>query len=237
MYSITQEMNIRLQEAKSLIDLSKGIESGVINSEEVRFNVPVIRSTVVLSLYNVIESTITQVLKKIHYEIISKRVAYNNLSKPIKDITLLYFYKHKEKRSDIHDSLDVLHNTVDMIRGKGFFDLEYEKMSESYQLYSGNLDARIIRKIMKKYGIELSETYGSKLLKVKNGRNKLAHGELSFEEYGRNVVVRSLEEYFNDVEALLGEVIGKTQSFLNDEGYRLARRSNKASKRKKRSRK
>lgn len=229
-------MNIRLKETKSLIDLSRGIETGVVDGEGVRFNIPVIRSTVILSLYNVIESTITQVLNKIHDEIVSKKVNYNNLAKPLKDIALVYFYKHKEKRADIHSSLDVLHSTVDMIRGKSHFDIEYETMSESYQLYSGNLDARVIRKIMKKYGIEISESHGSKLVNVKNGRNKLAHGEASFEEFGRNIVLRTLEEYFNDVEAILTEVIDKTNIFLNDEAYRITRRSRQAKKRKKRSR-
>ncbi len=226
-------MNIRLQETKSLIDLSRGIETGIVAGEGMKFNIPVIRSTVVLSLYNVIESTITQILKKIHYEIVSKRISYNNLAKPIKDIALVYFYKHKEKRADIHSALDVLHSTVDMIRGKTHFDIEYETMSESYQLYSGNLDARIIRKIMNKYGIGISEDHGSKLLYVKNGRNKLAHGEASFEEYGRNIVHQSLDEYFNDVKAILNEVIDKTNTFLSNEAYRITRSSRQAKKRRK----
>lgn len=236
MYSVSQEMNIRLNETKSLIDLSRGIESGIVDGGEMRFNIPVIRSTVILSLYNVIESTITQILNKIHDEIVSKKVNYNNLAKPIKDIALVYFYKHKEKRSDIHSSLDVLHSTVDMIRGKSHFDIEYETMSESYQLYSGNIDARVIRRIMKKYGIEISENHGSKLRYVKKGRNKLAHGEESFEEFGRNVVLQTLEEYFNDVEAILTEVIDKTNTFLTEEAYRITRRARQATKRRKRQR-
>ncbi|WP_429059816.1 MAE_28990/MAE_18760 family HEPN-like nuclease [Aeromonas veronii] len=234
MYSISQEMKIRLQETKSLIELSKGMENGTVYSNGIKFNIPVIRSTVILSLYNVVESTITQVLNKIHDEIISQKVRYNNLIKPIKDIALVYFYKHKEKRADIHASLDVLHSTVDMIRGKSHFDIAYKPMSESYQLYSGNLDARIIRKVMKKYGIDISDTYGCKLVNVKNGRNKLAHGEESFEEFGRNVVLKSLEEYFNDVEALLNEVIAKTQAFISNKAYRITSRPRKANKRKKR---
>ncbi|WP_125780991.1 MAE_28990/MAE_18760 family HEPN-like nuclease [Pseudoalteromonas rubra] len=234
MFSITQEMDIRLSETQSLIDLSKGIEQGLIESNCIRFNLPVIRSTVILSLYNVVESTITQVLARIHDEIISKKVSYNNLNKCIKDIVLVYFYKYKEKRSDIHDALDVLHNTVDMIRGKGFFEIEYNVMAKSYQLYSGNLDAKIIRKIMKKYGIIIPESIGTKLNSVKNGRNKLAHGEQSFEEYGRNVVLNVLESYLADVRAFLEEVISKTEEFLNNEAYRKPRRKTNTKNKKRR---
>ncbi|HGF7196367.1 TPA: MAE_28990/MAE_18760 family HEPN-like nuclease, partial [Vibrio cholerae] len=120
---------------------------------------------------------------------------------------------------------------VDMIRGKSYFDIEYKAMSESYKLYSGNLDARVIRKVMKKYGIEISDTYGSKLVNVKNGRNKLAHGEESFEEFGRSIVLKTLEDYFSDVDALLNEVIEKTQQFLTNEEYRITRQFRQTKKR------
>lgn len=227
-------MNIRLIETKSLIELVEALESGNVDSNSIRINVPVIRSTIVLSLYNVIESTITRVLMRIHSEIVAKKVNYNNLAKPIKDLALIYFYKHKAKRSDIHNSLEVLHSTVNLIIGKGFFDVEYMEMIDSYQLYSGNLDAKIVRKIMLKYGIEISENYGSKLKSVKDGRNKLAHGEQSFEEYGRDLVSRSLNQYFDDVELFLKEILSETQKYLDNESYRITRRARQVTKRKRR---
>lgn len=224
MYSIKQDMDIRFSEANDLIGLIKGIESGAIESSSIRLNAPVLRATVVLSLYNVIESITTQILKAIHNEIISKRVTYNNLTKELRDLALVYFYKHKEKRADIHSSLDVLHSTVDLVRGKSFFNIQYDAMSESYQLYSGNLDSRAIRKVMKKYGVAISEEIGTKLRPIMKGRNKLAHGELSFEDYGRTMVTHVLDQYYNDTNAFLNELILKSSEYLDTQSYKVTRK-------------
>ncbi|MBK4990181.1 MAE_28990/MAE_18760 family HEPN-like nuclease [Pseudomonas sp. S36] len=220
MYSIKQDMNLRLSETTDLLNLISSIEDGHITSPR-RINTPALRATVILSLYNIVEATITQTLTRLHDEINTSKVNYNNLNKNLKDLALVYFYKHKEKRASIHDSLDVLHHTVDLLRGKGYFSVDYEEMTESYQLYSGNLDAKIIRKVMSKYGITISESYGSKLLAVKNGRNALAHGNKSFEEFGRDVMLPSLRAYYSDVENFLSEVLKESDIFIKEKKYRI----------------
>ncbi|WP_152596945.1 MAE_28990/MAE_18760 family HEPN-like nuclease [Chromobacterium haemolyticum] len=213
-------MNIRLSEAQDLIALIKEIENGTIVGS-IKMNTPALRASVVLSLYNIIESTITQTLTKIHDEINKRQVHYGNLSKEIRNLLLIYFYKHKQKKTNIHDSLDVIHDTVNLIRGKGHFNLPYEKMIDSYQLYSGNLDAKIIRKIMRTYGITISELYGQKLQLIKNARNTLAHGNQSFEEYGRTIVIKTLEDYINDVEKFLTEVINEGKQYIHEKRYKV----------------
>lgn len=223
MYSVKQDMNLRLDEAKGLIDFIASAESGQV-SAPVRLNSPVLRASVVLSLYNIIESTISQSLTYIHDEINSSRTSYNNLTKEIRNLILVYFYRHKDKNNDVHNSLEVLHKTVDLIRGKGCFYLPYDVMSESYQLYSGNLDAKSIRKVMLKYGIFVSDDYGRKLVRIKNGRNTLAHGNLSFEEYGRDVVVTALKEYLFDVSSFLNEVISKVDEFTTQKKYKVSKK-------------
>ncbi|MEE4156633.1 MAE_28990/MAE_18760 family HEPN-like nuclease [Pseudomonas viridiflava] len=230
MYSIKQDMNLRLSETTDLLNLISSIESGHVTSST-KINTPVLRATVILSLYNIVEATITQALTRLHEEINSSKVNYNNLNKNLKDLALVYFYKHKAKKANIHDSLDVLHHTVDLLRGKGFFSVDYKDMTESYQLYSGNLDAKIIRKVMGKYGITISETYGSKLQAIKNGRNALAHGNKSFEEFGRDILLPSLRIYYTDVENFLAEVVKESGSFIDDKKYRLKKPAAKAKKR------
>lgn len=219
MYSVEQDMKVRISEARELISLVELIESGLVSSPQ-NIKTPILRASVVISLYNTIESTITKTLTKFHDEINKSKTNYNNLSREIRDLALIYFYKHKEKRSNIHDSIDVLHHTVDLVRGKGFFNVPYDEMVESYQLYSGNLDAREIRRVMKKYGIEISENHGKKLVNVKKGRNTLSHGNQSFEEFGRDIVAPTLQAYLFDVEQFLEEVIEKSKQFVLNKHYR-----------------
>lgn len=219
MYSVEQDFKLRMSEATGLIELIKDIENGNVTSPN-QINIPVIRSSVIINLYNIIESTITQTLTRLHAEINSNNVLYDDLSRSIKDLALIYFYKHKEKRADIHSSIDVLHHTVDLVRGTGTFNVPYSEMIESYQLYSGNLDARSIRSVMKKYGIVVSESFGQKLKAIKDGRNTLAHGNKSFEEFGRDLVVPRLEEYIADVEKFLEEVILMGNKFIDEKIYK-----------------
>jgi hypothetical protein len=221
MYSVEQDFRLRLSEAKGLVELIKDIENGNVTSPN-QINLPVLRSSVIINLYNIIESTITQTLTEFHNEINASDVCYDELSRHIKDLALIYFYKHKAKRADIHESIDVLHHTVNLVRGTGTFKVPYLKMIESYQLYSGNLDARSIRKVMGKYGIQISETYGGKLKGIKDGRNTLSHGNKSFEEFGRDIVVPMLEEYIIDVESFLDEVITEGKRFIDEKLYKQA---------------
>lgn len=219
MYSVEQDFKLRMSEAGGLIELIKDIENGNVTSPN-KINISVLRSSVIINLYNIIESTITQTLTRLHTEINVNNVLYDDLSRPIKDLALIYFYKHKEKRADIHSSIEVLHHTVDLVRGTGTFHVPYEDMIESYQLYSGNLDARIIRSVMGKYGIEISESFGQKLKVIKDGRNTLAHGNKSFEEFGRDFVSPRLDEYIADVEKFLKEVILMGNKFIDEKIYK-----------------
>lgn len=230
MFSIKQDMILRLSETNDLLSLISSIETGNTTSNT-KINTPVLRATVILSLYNIVEATITQILTRLHNEINTSKINYNNLNKNLKDLALVYFYKHKAKKSNIHESLDVLHHTVDLLRGKGFFSIDYEEMTESYQLYSGNLDAKAIRKVMGKYGISISETYGSKLQSIKNGRNALAHGNKSFEEFGRDLLLPNLIIYYTDVESFLSEVVSESGSFISEKKYRAPKKPTKVKRR------
>ena len=218
MYSVEQDFRLRMSEAKGLIELIKNIENGNV-SAPIPINLPVLRSSVIMNLYNIIESTITQTLTRIHDEINTNDVIYDDLSRSMKDLALIYFYKHQEKRADIHASIDLLHHTIDLVRGTGTFNVPYLDMMESYQLYSGNLDARSIRKIMGKYGTEISDSCGQKLKAIKNGRNTLSHGNKSFEEFGRELVIPMLEGYWDDVEDFLNEVILAGSRFIDEKLY------------------
>lgn len=62
---------------------------------------------------------------------------------------------------------------------------------------SDNLDARKIRELLEKHGIDFTETNnGDKphMLTVKNKRNSLAHGAESFDIAARNLTIEDLEK-------------------------------------------
>ncbi|HCT3283208.1 TPA: hypothetical protein OTS70_001060 [Morganella morganii] len=220
MNTITLEVNGNFEQIQKIIDLIKAIENGDISYQGITTTSPVIKASVMLALYNIIEATTTKLLKKIHKEIIQSQTPYKKLSTNIKNLVILYYHYHKNKSNNIHESLNVIHDTINMIINKDNFNLSYDEMSEVYQLYSGNLDAREIRKIFTKYDIVISEGIGQNLKTIKDVRNILAHGEQAFEDYGRMIVLASLESHFTNTKDFLTEVIKSVSKYLEQKNYR-----------------
>jgi len=220
MFSIKEDMSTRFNEVRNIVDYIKYVE----NSTERIVLVPnqmVLKSSIVIMLYNVIESTITRVLSEVHDVIIHDGVKYYDLSKQIRNLMIVYYSRNREKNNSVHGSIDVIHNTIDFINGVNVFNLTYSNMIKFYNLYSGNLDAKQVRRVFEKYGIIITSSIGSSLKDIKSGRNSLAHGDISFEDYGRDLVISNLERNLLDVEGFLNEVISMTESFLAEKKYRI----------------
>ncbi|WP_298065460.1 MAE_28990/MAE_18760 family HEPN-like nuclease [uncultured Acinetobacter sp.] len=96
--------------------------------------------------------------------------------------------------------------------------LTYKKLSEFYSLYSGNLDSREARKVFKHYGINILKEEGG-LKTIKDGRNKLAHGELTFEEYGRTLTIQQLKDLKEKVFIYFDSLLSQVKEYIERENY------------------
>lgn len=84
---------------------------------------------------------------------------------------------------------------------------------------SANLDADGIIICANRYGFEKSNLAANDLSIVKELRNQLAHGGLSFSEAGR----KSIEEFIrikNAVVFSMRDVLDKIATYITEEGYR-----------------
>lgn len=85
---------------------------------------------------------------------------------------------------------------------------KFEDYEKKNKIISGNIDAKLINKILKSYGFSaLDNPMKIHLLKVKNLRNKLAHGELTFKEVGRQLVLDDLILYISAVNETFSKLI------------------------------
>ncbi|URR19197.1 MAE_28990/MAE_18760 family HEPN-like nuclease [Klebsiella quasipneumoniae] len=125
MNTITLEVNGNFEQIQKIIDLIKAIENGDISYQGITTTSPVIKASVMLALYNIVEATTTKLLKKIHNEIILSQTPYKKLSTNIKNLVILYYHYHKNKGNNIHDSLNVIHDTINLIINKDNFNLSY----------------------------------------------------------------------------------------------------------------
>ena len=90
--------------------------------------------------------------------------------------------------------------------------------------FGGNLDAAKIRKVCEAHGVSHKTTRctqgGEKLLVVKNMRNILAHGDLSFVECGRDYSVADLEKIKKQSFSYLKAILRNIDTFNANKRFR-----------------
>ena len=173
-----------------------------------------------LLLYNLVESTVRNSIIEIYNKIEDDELTYQNISSNIKKIWLNKKKKHiisNEEESNEEDKSidkkleiiiqDIVNNEIIILTNK---DINI----------SGNIDAQEIRKLAKKIGFENS-TNGRDLLNIKEKRNRLAHGEHTFHDVGKDFTYGDLNTYKENTFEHLEDVIGKIETFINDKKYKL----------------
>lgn len=170
----------------------------------------ILKASLYIALYNNIEAVIYSILERIHEEV--SVCEYKKVTPNIKNMIIEYYLpavSGKKRNFAIKNIAD--------------FNLKLPSFSQ-YQnkknVFSGNLDVKAIREIFKKYGVIFKYNINSTLiLEVKNKRNKIAHGECSLSDAGKNVKLEGLKKTVTSVECLLNECMLQTEDFLMNHRY------------------
>lgn len=166
----------------------------------------IFKSSVMLMLYNEVEGVYSNLLCEFFDYIIDNNIPFEKLHKKVRK---LYFQYHLKKIGKSIEGLEDFYGNIDLK------NVGYLEINKYLKLYSGNLDARQIRKISKELGITVSMTVkGDSLLKVKNCRNKLAHGEVSFQEACRDYSAKELKEFKSEVYDFMKMLIEDYENFI-----------------------
>lgn len=222
MQSIENDLSIRREEVDSVIGYLQHMENGDVEYRtEVQGLTTVktsIKAGIVLMLYNAIESTMTKCLVHLHTVLITKKLAFNHCNDNLKHLVAVYYENAREKSSDNHRKASLALEFYDYIIGNSTFNLSYEEISKFYTLYSGNLDSREIISVLEKYGIKFEER-ASELKTIKDFRNKLAHGENSFEEIGRELTLQHIGQLKDKTFGCLEKMIDEIKQYIKNEHY------------------
>lgn len=223
MRNVKRELLIRNEETNSLLCFVKHLEEKFLLETEVEYNVMTVKTSmkanIILMLYNAVESTLTKSLEKVHEKIKESRLKYGDLCIEIRKILAVYYGYSMEKSSNVNNAMDYVLQLIDFANGNVYFDISYKELIQKYPMYNGNLDSRVIITVLKRYGIDYDERC-SELKTIKDDRNKLAHGEDSFEEIGRNLSIQQLEEMANRTFKYLEKMVRKIECYLDEEKYR-----------------
>lgn len=163
-----------------------------------------------LILYNAIEASVRDGIQAIYDELDQKRIPYENLKSTFRKRVLKDFKRHASQDRDYN----MANVAVDLIN----------RSFKADKLFSGNVDARIIRDHAEQFGIslnlEFSETKnGADLVKIKYQRNNLAHGVTTFSEVGKEYTLSEIEEIEKHSMAYLNAVLLSIDSYLSNQEY------------------
>ena len=206
-----------------LIDFLDNIEKKddkVIN--DILFNKDIekiVRANALLMLYNLVESTLVNGIEEVYSVFKQDEITYSQVRSEIKEIWFNYRFSNAY---DKKAHFDTYKKTAEKIITSIMLNKPLELDRKATGI-SGNLDADSIREVCKKHGIQFispEECHGGKKLgKVKEQRNQLAHGTLSFVECGRDFTVNDLHEIKIEVENFLSGFIDAIESYYDNKEY------------------
>jgi hypothetical protein len=162
-----------------------------------------------LILYNLIESTVRNSIINIYDCIKDDDLPFEKLSENLKRLWIKQSTDGLKENNFRPETLReyVLGLTEDILNKETII------FSNEWMEFSGNLDARKIRDLATKIGFQ-SPPNGRDLLEIKNKRNRLAHGEQTFYDVGKDFTVNQIIEFKTTTFSYLEEVIQNIETFI-----------------------
>ncbi|WP_298546228.1 MAE_28990/MAE_18760 family HEPN-like nuclease [uncultured Aquimarina sp.] len=197
----------------------------------------ILKSNSILLFYNLIEGTINSVMNEYFAALNATGASYKELKPPIKKIWLKYKHRSfgvgaKKKDEYIFNAIENILEDAVQIQPKEIRDSELgTRMIYNFEAYSketnskdisGNLDARKIKGIFDLYGLPEITRNCDSMLKVKNKRNSLAHGNETFTEVGSNFSIDDLFKMKIEITNFLEELIQNVETFIINEDFKIA---------------
>lgn len=185
-------------------------------------NTAISKSSFILMLYNCVESTVVNCLNAIIIALENEGCKYPDLIDEIQIATLAaYDYRIRESVSKDNRN-KLLKEQADYSTGLSVVHLDIKSLigSSSQGVFAGSLDAREIRKIFALLGLDLTSLSCGEMQQIKNCRNKLAHGECSFQDYGRNLPLQYLQVCKTNTLTYLESLINKVKDYLGNKRFR-----------------
>lgn len=179
---------------------------------------PILKSNILLMLYNLIEACVTSGFVEIYDSIKDGGLAYKDLVDEIRNIWSNYQIRKSNTLTSTRKTYEIrVQEIITTVISNSSIELTKEALS-----ISGNLDAKAIRQLMDKHKITVSDrTDKFNMLLVKNKRNSLAHGLDSFGDCARDISIAQLADIKNEVLNFISDVISCMSEYYDKKLYRI----------------
>lgn len=179
----------------------------------------ILKSNALLMIYNLVESTIMGGILEIYDALNQNGITYKMVRKEIQNIWFSFkFNQVYDKNAHYNSYRDKAAEIITSILSDATLILDRKATD-----ISGNLDAEKIRQICQEHGIKYRlkpESKGGIVLEdVKNKRNNLAHGTMSFVECGRNYTIEDLKRIKTETVYFLKSIIAGMKDYYDRQLY------------------
>lgn len=182
----------------------------------------ILKANLFILLYNLVESSFKKTLTKLIAEINDSQSTFGILIPEIRKVWLedetKYFSVPAPKiNGKTGIKLDHYYSIIEDI-------CEHILTIPETPKISGNLDEQSIRKLSAKYGVllqTLERIKAEKLRIVKDKRNDLAHGDITFLECGQVETPESLENIKNQVITFMKAILDEFDIYIQTKSYKI----------------
>ncbi|MCQ9121608.1 hypothetical protein MUU45_001158 [Rodentibacter pneumotropicus] len=192
-----------------------------------------LKSSGILLLYSLSEAIASTLMREIH-EHFKNELDSNRLNvRKINERLMKKIIEHHKSPNKITGYI-IQHinkprvNSIEKILFQEWLEFYRKKVEDENKSpwFSGNVDNRSITELGEIYGfyqlIEpniFTSQQCNTLVRVKNGRNQLAHGKTSFIDYGTNLAVADLESFSQDIFGYLENLMSIINRYLENKNY------------------
>lgn len=198
----SRETRIRIASSPNLLEVDRNF-------------IKICRANGYLIIYNLVESTMYEAVKGLYQHL---EIRVNSIDSLIDKLKMLVF---RGIRNSTDKNLNEFRNNMNVDFRTSIFQICFHS-SQVKKMFSGNLDAKKIRSFSEEHGINLNlieeSNNGGVLLSIKDTRNDLAHGAVSFTSKG-NISVEQLCKLCTEVGYYLRSVITSIDDFLKNQQY------------------
>ena len=226
MQAIFDMFDERIQEIDLYFEALKELDQG--NTEHLGIShyfdsefIKILKANTLLMVYNLVESTVMGGILEIYDKLKQEGLTYSGVRKEIKDIWFAYKFRQVyDQQAHYNSYRDKAIEIVNSILTGEIIELDRKATA-----ISGNLDAQQIRNVCHDHGICFTPEAGCRggvvLETVKDRRNDLAHGTLSFAECGRDYSIEDLVKIKEETVLFLRGLLNGMKQYYDGKQYKL----------------
>ena len=178
-----------------------------------------LKANALMMIYNLVESSVMSGILEIYNQVIELKLSYNGVRNEIKNIWFSYkFHQVYDKNAHYNSYRDKAQEIVNEIINSEIIKLDRKAVN-----IKGNLDADAIRQICHEHGIVFSVDAlcrgGYALSDVKDKRNSLSHGTISFVECGRDYSIDELFAIKNEIVLFLKGLLMGIKDYYDNQKF------------------